>query len=103
VDVITGLANCRKNSLLNGITSLSTPAHTIVKAIAGGMPHDILQKKFLKLATLIWTNRELRHDTAHHIRTTPGPSVACCSLRLASDRWAVAKAELDCMLQQSTA
>jgi len=45
----------------------------------------------------------VRHNTTHHIRTTPGPPVACRPRRLAPDRLAVAKAEFDTMLKDGTA
>jgi hypothetical protein len=103
------LVDCRNNRLLNGITSLSTPGliapPTVpsVKTIAGGTPLDSLLKEFPEVTTPTGIRREVRHNTTHHIRTTPGPPVACPPSRLAPDRLAVAKAEFDAMLQDSTA
>jgi len=48
-------------------------------------------------------HREVRHNTTHHIPTTPGPPVACRPRRLAADRLAVAKAEFDAMVRDGTA
>ena len=45
----------------------------------------------------------MRHNTTHHIWTTPGPPVACRSRRLAPDLLSVAKAEFDAMLKDGTA
>jgi hypothetical protein len=45
----------------------------------------------------------VRHNTRHHIRTTPGHPVACRPRRLAPDRLTVAKAEFDAMLRGGTA
>jgi hypothetical protein len=45
----------------------------------------------------------VRHNTVHHIRTTPGASVTCRPRRLAPDRLAIAKAEFDAMLRDGTA
>jgi hypothetical protein len=47
--------------------------------------------------------REVRHNTAHNIRTTPGPPVTYRPRRLAPDRLAIAKAEFDAMLRDGTA
>jgi cleavage and polyadenylation specificity factor subunit 1 len=103
------LVDCRNNRLLDGVTSLSTPGLIAppsvpsVKTIAEGTPPDSLLKEFPELTTPTGIHREVRHNTMHHIRTTPGPPVACCPRRLAPDRLAVAKAEFDAMLQDGTA
>ena len=103
------LIDCRNNHLLDGVTSLSTPGLTAppsvpsVKVIAGGMPIDSLLEEFPELIKPTGIHRDVRHNTAHHIRTTPGPPVACRPRRLAPDRMAVAKAEFDAMLKDGTA
>ena len=45
----------------------------------------------------------MRHSTTLHIRTTPGPPVACRPRGLDPDRLAVAKAEFNAILQDGTA
>jgi hypothetical protein len=45
----------------------------------------------------------VQQNTIHHIRTTPGPPVACSPRRLALDCKAVAKAEFNTMLRDGTA
>ena len=103
------LVDCRNNRLLDGATSLSTPGFSAppsvpsVKVIAGGTPSDNLLKEFPGLTRPTGHHREVRHNTRHHIRTTPGPPVACRPRRLAPDRLALAKAEFDAMLQDGTA
>jgi cleavage and polyadenylation specificity factor subunit 1 len=47
--------------------------------------------------------REPRHATAHFIKTTPGPPVACKPRRLAPDKLAIAKREFAEMLRSGTA
>jgi len=102
------LIDCRNNRLLDGVTSLSTPGLTAppsvpsVKVIAGGTPTDSLLEKFPELTKPTGIHRDVR-QTTHHIRTTPGPPVACRPCRLAPDRMDVAKAEFDAMLQDGTA
>jgi hypothetical protein len=100
------LVDCR-NRLLDGVTSLSTPGLIAppsvpsVKTIAGGTPPDTLLEEFSELTRTTGIHREVRHK--HHIRTTPGPPVACRPRRLAPDRLAVDKAEFDAMLRDGTA
>ena len=103
------LVNCRNNRLLDGLTSLSTPgliappSVASVKVITGGMPPDSLLEEFPGLTKPARSHWEIRHNTTHHIRTTPGPPVACHPCRLAPDRLAVTKAEFDAMLRDGTA
>jgi hypothetical protein len=103
------LVDCRNNRLLDGVTSLSTPGFTAppsvpsVKVIAGGTPIDDLLEEFPELTRTTGRHREVRHNTRHHMRTTPGSPVACRPRLLAHDRLAVAKAEFDAMLQDGTA
>jgi hypothetical protein len=103
------LVECRKNRLLDGVTSLSPPgliappAVPSVKVIAGGTPPDNLLEEFPVLTKAARSHREVRHNSTHHIRTTPSSPVACRPRRLEPDRLAVAKAEFDAMLKVGTA
>ena len=103
------LIDCRQNCLLDGVTSLSTPGLTAlpsvpsVKVIAEGTPPDSLLEEFPELTKPTGIHNDVRHHTTHHIRTTPGPPVACRPRRLAPDRLSVAKAEFDAMLWDGTA
>jgi len=103
------LVDCRNNRQLDGVTSLSTPGLNApssvpsVEIIAGGTPTDSLLEEFPGLTRPAGTHREVRHDTTHLIRTTPGPPVACRPRRLAPDRMADAKAEINAMLRDGTA
>jgi cleavage and polyadenylation specificity factor subunit 1 len=102
------LVDCRNNRLLDGVTSLSMPGLIAppsipsVKVIAGGMPPDSLLEEFPELTKPTGSHREVRHNTMHHIHTTPGPPVACRPRRLDSERLAGAKAEFNAMLQDGT-
>lgn len=103
------LVDCRNNRLLDGITSLftqgnsATPSVPSIKAIANDATPDSLLAEFPSLTRPTGIQREVHHNTTHHIRTTPGPPVACRPRRLAPDRLAVAKAEFDAMLRDGTA
>jgi cleavage and polyadenylation specificity factor subunit 1 len=101
--------DCRNNRLLDGVTSLSMlgliapPSVPSVKVIAGGTPQDSLLEEFPELTKPTERHREVPHNTTHHIRTTPGPPVACRPRCLDPDRLAVAKSEFNAMLQNGTA
>lgn len=43
-----------------------------------------------------------KHNTVHHIRTTPGPPVSCSPRRLAPDKLKIAKTEFEVMLANGT-
>ena len=102
------LVGCRNNSILDGVTSLSTPAQTAstpfpsIKTIRSSTPADDLTAEFPNLTRPSGVQREVRHSTIH-IKTTPGPPVPCRLRRLAPDRLAIAKAEFDAMLRDCTA
>jgi hypothetical protein len=95
--------------LLDGTTSLSAPAQTAssqipsVKLITGDISTDTLLSEFPDLIRPTEVQCEARHSTFHHIRTTPGPPVACRPRRLAPDRLAIAKAEFDAMVRDGNA
>jgi hypothetical protein len=90
-------------------TSLSVPAQAAsalvpsVKTVTGGTPIDSIFAEFPELTRSAGVQREVRHNTVHHIRTISGPPVTCRPRGLAPDRLAIAKAEFDTMLQDATA
>jgi hypothetical protein len=92
------LVDCQNNRLLDLVTSLSVPAQAAsalipsVKTIIGGTPIDSLLAEFPDLTRPAGVQREVRHSTVRHIRTTPGPPVTCRPRRLAPDRLSIAKA-----------
>jgi hypothetical protein len=74
-----------------------------VEVISGGTAVDSILSEFLDLTRPTGVQREVRHNTVHHIRTIPGPPVICRPHQLAPERLAIAKAEFDAMLRDSTA
>jgi hypothetical protein len=74
-----------------------------VKTITDGTPIDSILAEFPGLTRPAEVQREVRHNTVNHIRTTPGPPVTCRPRRLAPDWLTIAKAEFDAMLQDGTA
>jgi cleavage and polyadenylation specificity factor subunit 1 len=103
------LVVCRNNRLLEEVTSLSAPAQAAsslipsVKTITGGTPVDSLLAEFLDLTRPAGVQREVRHNTAHHMRTIFVSPVTCRPRRLTPDRLAIAKAEFDAILREGTA
>jgi hypothetical protein len=103
------LVDLKKKRLLDGTTSLSASAQTAssqipsVKLITGNISIDSLLCEYSDLIRPTGVQREARHNTVHHIRTTPGPPVTCRPRRLAADRLAIAKAEFDVMVSDGTA
>jgi hypothetical protein len=69
-----------------------------VKVISGCTSVDTLLSEFLDLNLPTGVQR---HNSVHHIRTTPCPPVTCRPRRLVPDR--LAKAEFDAMLRDGTA
>ena len=103
------LVDCRDNRILDGVTTLSAPASAAdalipsVKTIISDTPANNILKEFPDLTRPAGVQREIRHNTVHHIRTEPGPPVSCRPRRLASDRLAIVKAKFDAMLRDGTA
>jgi cleavage and polyadenylation specificity factor subunit 1 len=103
------LVDCRNNGLLDGVTLLSTPAQAAsprtpsIKLISTGRAVDSILSEFPDPTRPTGMQREVRHNTVHHIRTAPGPPVTCRPRRLAPDRFAVTKAEFEAMVRDGTA
>jgi hypothetical protein len=103
------MVDCKEKRLLDGVTSLSAPAQAAnwrirrVKLISASTPVGNILSEFLDLIRPTGVQREVRHDTVNHIRTTPGPPVTCRLHRLAANRLAIAKVEFDDMLRDGTA
>lgn len=105
------LVDCRQHRLIDGLTSLSvlvsagTSAEEIVsvKAVVGdSLYHDIL-REYPNITRPSGTYTQPKHDTEHHIRTTPGPPVTGRPRRLPPDRQKAALKEFEFMLQNGTA
>jgi hypothetical protein len=102
------LVDCQNNRLLDGVTSsvraqAASSLIPSVKTITGGTPANSLLTEFSALTRPAGVQREVRHNTLHHMWTIPGPPVTCRPRRLAPDRLAIAKAKIDAMLQNGTA
>ena len=103
------LVDCKNNRLIDATTSLAIQGHTAppfihsVKTVAAEVQLDPLLREFPELTTPAWINRKIHHNAVHHMKTTPGPPVACRPRRLDPRRLSIAKAEFSAMLQDGTA
>ncbi|CAK1598304.1 unnamed protein product [Parnassius mnemosyne] len=99
------IVDCRNKRLIDGVTSLSTialPANLdifSVKIVTGdSVYHDVL-KEFPDMTRPAGVQGVSKHNAVHHIRTTPGPPVACTPRRLSPDKLKIAKEEFAAMLK----
>ena len=98
------LVDCQISRLLNRTTSISDHGHAVPTSIPSLMTiGSSVLAEFSQLTHPTGIRREVRHNTVHHIRNTPGPPVTSRQRRLAPDTLYVAKAEFDDILQDGTA
>jgi hypothetical protein len=103
------LVDCRHNCLLDEPTFLSLTAKVAssmipsVNIISGGTLFDTFVDEFPGLTRPAGAQREVRHNTVHHIRTIPSPPVTYRPQRLVWERLAIDKVEFDAMLRDDTA
>jgi hypothetical protein len=111
VDVLSHfglLVEYRNNPLLDGVTSFSLAAQAAralnpsLKTITGSTPIESFLAKFPDLTRPTRVQREVRHNTFHHICTLPGQPVTCRPWRLSPDRPTIAKAKFDAILRDGT-
>lgn len=105
------LVDCHNHRLVDNLTSLSINAPrvasietvTSIRTITNSsVYHDIL-REYPDITRPAGQHKIPKHNTEHHIRTTPGPPVSSRPRRLDPDRFLVAKKEFTDMLQNGTA
>lgn len=104
------VVDVRNKCLIDRLTNLSTVATVIVpdsvilsvKVVTGDSKFHRLLSEFPEITRPAGTQRIIRHNTVHHIRTTPGPSVSSAPRRLAPDKMKIARAEFEAMLANGT-
>lgn len=85
-----------------GLPALSSEGISSIKAISGSSVYHNILSKYPELLNPSGMHRTLKHNTVHHIRTTPGPPISSTPRRLAPDKLKIAKAEFEAMLQIGT-
>lgn len=105
------LVDCRNQRLVDGVTSLVVPAqHQLgteaiesVRTTTEGTHYHQLLREYPDITRPAGKPSTPKHNTLHHIRTTPGPPVASHPRRLDPERLKIAKKEFDEMLLNGTA
>jgi hypothetical protein len=107
------LIDVRRRQLIESVTTLTTPgklstgAMVHVKVISSesnlNSPFHTLLTKFPEVTRPSGSPREPKHQTRHHINTTPGPPASCKPQRLAPDRLKIAKREFNGMIATGVA
>ncbi|XP_061704183.1 uncharacterized protein LOC133515628 [Cydia pomonella] len=105
------LVDIRLQRLVDNTTSLhvagflpsSSKNISSIKVVGGDSKyHDILNE-FPEITRPSGVQRELKHNTVHFIKTTPGAPVSSSPRRLAPDKLQIAKKEFEAMLKDGTA
>lgn len=104
------IVDVRNKRLIDNLTSLSTIAHVVnvpdvcsVKVPIGNTRYHAILAEYPEITRPAGTPHVPVHNTVHHIRTTPGPPIACSPRRLAPDKLKVARNEFESMLANGTA
>ena len=108
------LVDCRRQRLVNGITTLATNARLVtsaetvssIKTSSAQGPDTVFHKilnEYPNITRPSGTPRTCQYNTVHFIRTTLGPPVSCRPRRLLPDKLQIAKREFEEMLKNGTA
>jgi transposase InsO family protein len=107
------LIDVRRRQLVDNVTTLTTPGKLSTDALVQikvisrdsdiNSPFHALLAQFPEVTRPSGTPTTPKHQTQHHINTTPGPPVSCKPRRLAPDRLKIAKREFDNMLKTGVA
>lgn len=103
------LVDCKNGRLIDNLTTLSTATSRVncqissVKTISGDSEYHALLSRYSQLTKPSGVTREVKHNTVHFIRTSPGPPVFSRPRRLAPDRLKVAKEQFEEMIRDGTA
>ncbi|XP_045445755.1 uncharacterized protein LOC123653815 [Melitaea cinxia] len=103
------IVDCRNKRLLDRVTSISSTAKVVscsniasVKILTGETRYHKILEEFPEITRPNGIHRDIKHNTVHHIRTTPGPPVSCTPRRLAPDKLKIAQQEFEAMLAHGT-
>lgn len=103
------IVDIRHQRLIDNTTTLSATASITninvysIKVATGDSRYHRVLNKFPEITRPSGTPNIPRHNTVHHIRTTPGPPISCSPRRLAPDKLKIARTEFELMLELGTA
>lgn len=105
------LIDCRNQRLIDNTTSLyvnglrsgSSEDISSIKVVSGDSEFHELLREFPEITRPAGKGSPSKHNTLHHIKTTPGPPVACRPRRLDPARTQIARKEFEDMMASGTA
>ena len=92
------LTDSTTNLSVRGITSTTASISPMFIAPNSQAEYQSILDKFPDITRPVYTDTEIKHNVTHHIETR-GPPVSARPRRLAPDRYNIAKAEFDHMLE----
>jgi len=102
------LPDCRTKRLIDGITCLavggnvSSVSQCSIKSVANTYPWSAILAEFPDITHPAGLTGAIKHQTVHHILTSPGQPIACRPHRLAPGRLKIAKLEFVEMINIDT-
>lgn len=102
------LPDCRTKHIVDFSTGLQAQglshpsSQSSVKAVQDSSSFSALVAEFPEITRPPGLPRIIKHETVHHIRTTPGPPVSSKVRRLGPEKLKIARKEFDDMLQAGT-
>lgn len=106
------IVDVSEQKVIDGLTNVSSVAcldinSTLVLSVkvstGGDGRYNKILSEYPEITRPAGTPGIAKHNTTHHIRTTPGPPVSCSPRRLAPDKLKIAKQEFDTMITNGTA
>ncbi|XP_013148026.1 PREDICTED: uncharacterized protein LOC106110674, partial [Papilio polytes] len=103
------VVDCKNHRLIDNTTTLSCIASSAnndvcsVKILTGSSCFHAILDMYPEITRPSGTHYTPKHNTVHHIRTTPGPPISCTTRRLAPDKMKIAKQQFELMLSNGTA
>lgn len=82
------------------VTTTNIPS---IKVIAGNSPYHGLLLQYPEITRPLGRAAQVKHNTRHHINTTPGPPASSKPRRLAPDKYQAARKSFEIMLELGTA
>jgi len=93
------LQDCRTKRLIDGVTGLAVGRKVVsvsqcsIKSVANTSPWSEILAEFPDITRPAGLPGAIKHQTVHHILTSPGQPIACHPRRLAPGRLKISKQE----------
>lgn len=102
------IPDCRTKHIIDVSTGIQAPglpqylSQSSIKTIQDSSSYSSLLSEFPEVTHPPGLPRDIKHETIHHIRTTPGPPVTSKARRLCPEKLKIARKEFDDMLKAGT-